>query len=821
MAGNEREITTVFKADISNFSSSTQELNRYIKTVNSEFKSATSSMGDWSKNTDGLQAKITSLNKIMDAEKKKLSLLQKEYEGMTDEQKKNSKAGQDLYVKIKNQEAVVGKTKAGIDKYTKALDDLKKESEQATKSTKDLNSATEKTGSNASGLASKLGGGLAKGLAGITTACVGAVGGFLALAESTRETRTQLNQIETSFTEAGFSAEQSTETYNELFGVLGDSGKATEASLHMAQLAKSEEDLSNWTTIATGVYSRFGDSLPIENLMEASNETAKTGKLTGGLTDALNWAGVSEDEFQAKLDACTTEQERQALITDTLNGLYEESAEAYKENNKEVIEAQKAQQNLTNAIAKLGEIAEPIMTALKNAFAGFLTSITPFVELIGNGLTGAFSGASDGASKFAEGISGLVTTALDRLTEMLPTVLGIVLELIPSIATALLGALPSVIETLSSMISQIVVALGDLLPQVVQAIIDALPLVVQAIADSLPQILSSLTTLMVSIVEALPSLVESLIASVGDIIVTIIDLLPTFIPQLIQSAITLLMAIVDAIPQVINALLPQVPTIVNSIITSLISMIPQMIQASITLLMGIIKAIPTIIRTLVTELPKIISTIVNTLTQNLPLVIQGAITLFMGIVQAIPTIIIELVKQLPTIITSIVGGLMEGVGEMNNVGVELIKGLWEGIKSMSDWLWDKVKEFGGKVTGWFKKVFKIKSPSKVFADTIGKNLALGIGEGFDDNIDSVEKDMAKSMRGIDATIGVDQSKLSSVNAFGSSSMFNGLAEQIASLINNAKNSVNNYSFNYKFEKMESSRLALHKAQLETKRLIGG
>ena len=81
--------------------------------------------------------------------------------------------------------------------------------------------------------------------------------------------------------------------------------------------------------------------------------------------------------------------------------------------------------------------------------------------------------------------------------------------------------------------------------------------------------------------------------------------------------------------------------------------------------------------------------------------------------------------------------------------------------------------------------------------------------------------MAKSMRGIDATIGVDQSKLSSVNSFGGSSMFNGLAEQIASLINNARNSVTNYSFNYKFEKMESSRLALHKAQLETKRLIGG
>ena len=58
----------------------------------------------------------------------------------------------------------------------------------------------------------------------------------------------------------------------------------------------------------------------------------------------------------------------------------------------------------------------------------------------------------------------------------------------------------------------------------------------------------------------------------------------------------------------------------------------------------------------------------------------------MGIVQAIPTIIIEIVKQIPTIISSIVGGLMQGVGDLFNVGVELIKGLWEGIKSMGNWL---------------------------------------------------------------------------------------------------------------------------------------
>lgn len=126
--------------------------------------------------------------------------------------------------------------------------------------------------------------------------------------------------------------------------------------------------------------------MPIENLTEAANETAKTGAITGGLADALNWAGVSEDEFQASLDKCSTEQERQALITKTLNGLYSDAAEKYREVNGDIIDAQKATASLNSAMAELGAIAEPIVTKLKQLAAELLQQITPFVELIGNGL---------------------------------------------------------------------------------------------------------------------------------------------------------------------------------------------------------------------------------------------------------------------------------------------------------------------------------------------------------------------------------------------------------------------------------------------------
>lgn len=148
-------------------------------------------------------------------------------------------------------------------------------------------------------------------------------------------------------------------------------------------------------------------------MTEAANETAKTGSITGNLADALNWAGVSEDDFQASLDACTSEQERQALITSTLNGLYSEAADKYREVNGDIIDAQKATANLNSAMAALGAIAEPIITKLKQLAAELLQEITPFVELIGKGLTGALSGAESAAEDFTDGLLGMVTFAIE------------------------------------------------------------------------------------------------------------------------------------------------------------------------------------------------------------------------------------------------------------------------------------------------------------------------------------------------------------------------------------------------------------------------
>jgi hypothetical protein len=128
------------------------------------------------------------------------------------------------------------------------------------------------------------------------------------------------------------------------------------------------------------VYATFGASLPIEGLAEAANETAKTGIVTGSLADALNWAGISEDDFNKKLDACTNEQERQDLIMNTLNGTYSKASTQYKETNKDVMEARKAQEKLSDAMAELGRIGEPILTAIKDKVADMALAAIPHLE---------------------------------------------------------------------------------------------------------------------------------------------------------------------------------------------------------------------------------------------------------------------------------------------------------------------------------------------------------------------------------------------------------------------------------------------------------
>ena len=321
---------------------------------------------------------------------------------------------------------------------------------------KETADAVENLGNQTEDTSETMAGALATGLTGAAAGITAIATAATAAAESTREYRADMGKLEVAYTTAGHSQEAAKRTYEELQKVLGDSGQAVEAANHLAQLAKNEEDLAKWTEIATGVYASFGSSLPIENLTEAANETAKTGAITGGLADALNWAntegmdfglslkenieftklsndelkkltdserreyeareaqyeqieqynealsaaGSAEEKFQLALDNCTTEQERQALITETLGAIFGEASDQYKEVNADVMEANGANEQWTASLAEVGAAVEPLLTKIKEIGAELLSRLAPVVTTI-----------TENLPIFAVGIAG-VTAAL-------------------------------------------------------------------------------------------------------------------------------------------------------------------------------------------------------------------------------------------------------------------------------------------------------------------------------------------------------------------------------------------------------------------------
>lgn len=354
-----------------------------------------------------------------------------------------------------------------IKKLAKELDENEQQLSDAQDAAEKLAGGLNKTGDSAEdakdgftvmrGAAAIL---VAKGIEKITGACIEAVKSIVGLAESTREYREDMGKLETAFEAAGKSTELATETYKNFYSVLGEEDRSVEAVNHLAKFVETEQDMQKWTNIAAGVWGTFGDSLPVEGLTEAANETAKVGKVTGVLADALNWAGVQEDDFQHYLEKCSTEQERSAYITEMLNELYGEAAEKYKENNASIIDARKANSEYTDTVSEMGEIIEPITTKVQEGFTLILEKI---IDLITNGDVEAFGEKIDEAfGDFVDSVLPKIVTAMDWIANNTGLLTGIAVAI--GVVAAAIGVMNAVMAVqnaimLASPVTWIVLAI--------------------------------------------------------------------------------------------------------------------------------------------------------------------------------------------------------------------------------------------------------------------------------------------------------------------------------------------------------------------------
>lgn len=376
-------LTIEIGGDTTNLGKALQGAEKQSRSLSGELRDIDKLLKLDPSSTELLAQKQQVLADAIGSAKEKLDTL-REAEKQVQAQVKKGEASEAQYRELQRE---LLKTENQLKDLEKAARDLKDElndtggeADDTAKDVKDVGDESEDAEDKTGKLGEALENGLKVGLLAVAGAAAGAIAGIKGVVESTQEYRNAMGKLDTAFETNGFSAERAYETYSDLQAVLGDTDQAVEASNHLAQLTKDSRDLQKWTDVCTGVYATFGDSLPIEGLTEAANETSKTGALTGALADALNWAGVNEDDFQESLDKCTTSQERQKLILDTLNGLYSDAAGNFREANAEVIAQNEASERLNKAWADIGEKAAPIVTTFTEGIAELLEALLSMVD---------------------------------------------------------------------------------------------------------------------------------------------------------------------------------------------------------------------------------------------------------------------------------------------------------------------------------------------------------------------------------------------------------------------------------------------------------
>lgn len=629
-------------------------------------------------------------------------------------------------------------------------------------------------------------------MAAMVAAVAAAGAALVGLTESTREYRTQQAMLATAFQTSGGSAEQAKEVYGDLYRVLGDSGQAQEAAQHLAHLTTEEQALSEWTTICQGVYATFGESLPIESLTEAANETAKTGELTGALADALNWAGINEEEFKDQLFLCNNEAEREALIRETLTGLYGEAAANYETTAADILKANEAQMALTESTAAAGAALEPVITTIKSGLAGALQGIIPSFTMFAEGFSETVSGVEGGAEKMIQGIKEMADGIIATIQDALPMLLTVGMEIIKALIEGIAAALPDLLATVGDVLKDVLAVLTTLIPMVVEAILGALPDLINMVFEIAAEILNALG-------EILPQILEEIVAILPILIQTILD----NIPLLLEAAITLLMTIVEAIEEILPPLIEALPSIIDSILNCLLENLPVILEGAVSLFTAIIDAIDVILPALVEALPEIITSILMFLIEAIPDLLAGAIDFFFAIIEAIPQIIPDLIMALPQIITAITenlidkapeifGGMFDGIVDIFE-GIDVKFGEWFGdswtsikdaFKNTKDWfsttfsgaytkakdawkdakagfstVWTNIKSAFGNISGWFKEKFgeawdsvlAIFENRTTFGD-LGDSILEGLGEAVNWLIRGINKVIAIPFNGIKSAL---------------------------------------------------------------------
>lgn len=245
------------------------------------------------------------------------------------------------------------------------------------------------------------------GLAAVTTALAANV-------EASREWNSDMTKLKTNAETSGNNFDFMKSKMQDLVAITGESDSSIEALSNLMAVGFSDEQMTPAINALSGAVEKFPDTLKIESLSDSLQETLATGAATGQFSELIGRMGDSVDDFNAGLQNCTSEAERQQYALDWLaNSGLSEINDEYQSANKSTLDYERASFELQDALASLGTAFTPVMAGAKGMAADFLTKSLPAVQKLSGGFTKLFDGVSSLLDAYDSG-------GLDSLTEQIP-----------------------------------------------------------------------------------------------------------------------------------------------------------------------------------------------------------------------------------------------------------------------------------------------------------------------------------------------------------------------------------------------------------------
>ncbi len=418
-----------------------------------------------------------------------------------------------------------------------------------------------------------------------------------------------------------------------------------------------------------------------------------------------------------------------------LNDVYQAIHVIQKDLEISGLSYEQAMEKVANGEMTLEEATNAMGTTAKEASTTIQGSIASMKSAWSNLLAGLGNDQAD------------LDLLINNLISSITTVLGNSLPIVETIVNSLITALPQIFEMGGQLLTKLVEGITNNTPMLANIAVTIMTGLVNMILSNLPMILQAGINLLVEltkgIAQALPQLVPTIVSVILEMVIVLTN--PDNLMNIIQAALVLISSLAEGIINAIPILVEKLPEIIDSIVTffteNLDKIIDMGVEMIVNLAMALVDAIPVIIE----NLPKITMAIINGLLQILPKLATAGLQMIVKLGASLVENIPKLVAKIPQIISSVINGFGNMVSGALDIGKNFVTGLWNGINNAKDWIIGKIKGFKDSVLNGIKSFFGIHSPSTVFRDEVGKNLALGVGLGFSDEMVEVAEKMQNSI----------------------------------------------------------------------------